>query len=164
MDIESHDLRADTSVPRLDLDWAGALREIAGTETYLVATVRPDGRPHVVPVLGVWVDDRLVFNTSGAARKARNLAANPAITMTAPGSDYDFTVEGTAHPVTDETALGRIAAAFRTKYPWWEPQVRDGRFFAGESDEPREVFAVRPRNVYGFGKAKGFSATRWSVR
>ena len=160
--VESHDLHADGSVPRLDLDWAGALREIVSTETYLIATVRPDTTPHVVPVLGVWVDDRLTFNTSGTARKARNLTYNPAITVAAPGSEYDFTIEGTARQVTSEDSLRLVATAFPAKYPWWHPQVRDGRFIAEETGAPREVFAVDAHQVFGFGNAKGFAATRWT--
>jgi nitroimidazol reductase NimA-like FMN-containing flavoprotein (pyridoxamine 5'-phosphate oxidase superfamily) len=161
--VTSHDLRVDPPPPRLDLDWAGALREIASTETYLVSTVRPNSTPHVVPVLGVWVDDRLTFNTDAKARKARNLQANPAIAVSAPGAQYDFTIEGTAHRVTDEAALHRVAAAFAAKYPWWHPHVRDGHFHADESAAPRAVIAVHARNVFGFGKASGFTATRWSL-
>lgn len=108
------------------------------------------------------VDDRLHFNTSPAARKAVNLAGNPAITLAAPGTDYDFTIEGTARLVTDQTALRRVAAAFPGKYPWWHPQVREGHFVAADDGQPRHVFAVDPRNVYGFGKAHGFTAARWS--
>jgi hypothetical protein len=65
--------------------------------------------------------------------------------------------------VTDEAALRSGAAAFSAKYPWWHPQIRGGRFFAADSGEPRQVFAVHPRDVYGFGKAHGLSATRWHV-
>jgi Pyridoxamine 5'-phosphate oxidase len=161
--VTSHDLRADPPPPRLDLDWGGALRAIADTETYLVSTVPPDCTPHVVPVLGVWVDDQLTFNTDEKARKARNLQANRAITVSAPAADYDFTIEGIAHRVTDEAALHRVAAAFSEKYAWWHPYVRQGHFYADESAAPRAVIAVQARNVFGFGKASGFTATRWSL-
>lgn len=126
----SHRLRSPEPVPLLDLDWPAALEQIASTETYLIATVRPDSTPHVVPVLGVCVDGHLTFNTAQQARKARNLASNPAITVVAPGADYDFTLEGTAYPVTDGDALRRAAAAYPRKYPWWHPQVRNGQFYA----------------------------------
>lgn len=158
----AHPLRGEIAPPALDLDWDAALDQIAATETYLVATVQPDARPHVVPVLGVWVDDALTFQTSRTARKAHNLAANTAITVAAAGRDYDFTITGEADTVTDEPALQRIAAAFATKYDWWHPEVVDGQFVTDETRAPRAVFRVRPRHVYGFGKAFGFSATHWS--
>jgi Pyridoxamine 5'-phosphate oxidase len=37
--------------------WAEGRRRLAEGDTYWLATVRPDGRPHVMPVLAVWVDD-----------------------------------------------------------------------------------------------------------
>src|SRR4051812_40748605 len=82
-------LRSNAPVPLLDLEWDEAVAKIAGTETYLAATVSPDGRPHVVPVLGVWVEGMLTFNTDVSARKARYLAKNPAIAITASSGDYD---------------------------------------------------------------------------
>jgi nitroimidazol reductase NimA-like FMN-containing flavoprotein (pyridoxamine 5'-phosphate oxidase superfamily) len=158
-----HRLIGAVDVPALDLAWSEAFDAIADTETYLVATVRPDGAPHVVPVLGVWVGQVLYFNSGSAAQKARNLHQNPQISVTAPGTSYDFVIDGSATPVTEPEVLERVAAAFPRKYPWWHPQVRDGAFVAAEEDDtPRIVFAVAPRSVFGFGKAHGFSATRWS--
>jgi nitroimidazol reductase NimA-like FMN-containing flavoprotein (pyridoxamine 5'-phosphate oxidase superfamily) len=154
-------LRSSAPVPLLDLDWAGAAAEIAGTETYLAATVSPDSRPHVVPVLGVWVDGELVFNTDASARKARHLARNPAIAVTAPGDDYDFTLEGFAEQITDASALHAVADAFPRKYEWWHPQVVDGRFVADDRGVVRVVYAVHAENVFGFGKKSGFSGVRW---
>jgi nitroimidazol reductase NimA-like FMN-containing flavoprotein (pyridoxamine 5'-phosphate oxidase superfamily) len=151
------------SVPALDLSWRQAFDIIAGTETYLVATVRPDMAPHVVPVLGVWVNGSLHFNSASRARKARILGENPHISVSAPGTDYDFVIEGRAELVTDSAGLEQVAAAIPQKYPWWHPQVRDGAFVADDADDtPRVVFAVVAHNVFGFGKAHGFSATRWS--
>lgn len=158
----AHALRGNPPPPHLDLDWAAARQEIAGTENYHVCTVGSHAAPHVVPVLGVWVDDALMFNTERSARKFHHLEANPATAIAVPGSAYDFTLEGRADAVTDPAVLARVAAAFPVKYAWWHPTVRDGEFFADETSEPRAVFAVRPRNVFGFGKAKGFSGTRWS--
>jgi PPOX class probable F420-dependent enzyme len=54
----------------------------AGTRTAKIATVRPDGRPHVVPVWFDVDDDRLVFSTSSTSVKARNLLADPRVAVT----------------------------------------------------------------------------------
>ena len=44
---------------------------------YWLSTVRPDGRPHVTPLLGIWLDGALYFCTGPDERKAKNLARNP---------------------------------------------------------------------------------------
>ncbi len=54
--------------------WAEARGRLADTDLYWLATVRPDGLPHLVPILAVWVDGALHFVASRTSRKARNLA------------------------------------------------------------------------------------------
>lgn len=44
---------------------------------YWLATVSPDGRPHVRPILGLWLDGAFYFISAETTRKARNLAADP---------------------------------------------------------------------------------------
>jgi nitroimidazol reductase NimA-like FMN-containing flavoprotein (pyridoxamine 5'-phosphate oxidase superfamily) len=149
------------AVPLTGLSWAAARRRLAGGDTYLLATVRPDGQPHVVPVLGVWLDGALHFNTGRTARKARNLAGNPRCVVTVAGDDLDLVVEGVAMKVREEARLQQVAAGFPSKYPWWHPFVHDGVFYADDAGDPRDVFAVAPTVVFAFGKQEGFSATRW---
>ena len=45
--------------------------------TYWLATVRPDGRPHVMPLLGLWLADAFSFITGESTRKGNDLARNP---------------------------------------------------------------------------------------
>lgn len=116
----AHGLIGAASVPALDLSWRQAFDIIAGTETYLVATVRPDMAPHVVPVLGVWVDGVLHFNSASRARKARNLGENPHVSVSAPGTDYDFVIDGRVEQVTDAAAGaggGRLSAEISVVAP-----------------------------------------------
>jgi len=49
--------------------WSEARERLADADTYWLATVRPDGLPHLVPVLGVWVDGALCFVASPTSRK-----------------------------------------------------------------------------------------------
>ena len=55
--------------------------EIAGLLTdaqlYWIITVRADGRPHAVPLVGVWHDGAFAFCTGGEEQKQRNLDVNP---------------------------------------------------------------------------------------
>ena len=57
--------------------WEQARELLARAELYWISTVRPDGRPHVTPLIAVWLDGALYFSTGEEERKARNLAANP---------------------------------------------------------------------------------------
>lgn len=154
-------LAGEESPPPLDLDWPQVRERLDGAEDYYVASVSAAGAPHVVPVLGVWLDDHLHINTDPRARKARQLRANPAVAVLVAGPDYDFTIEGTATLVRDETLLRRVAAGFPVKYDWWHPWVEDGRFYANETDVPRDILAISPRAIFGFGKASGFCGSRF---
>src|SRR5580658_1079010 len=78
-------------------DWTRAQVELADSEVYWLSTVRPDGRPHVTPLLGVWLDDALYFCTGPDERKAKNLAQNPRCVLTTGRNDLDgldLVVEG----------------------------------------------------------------------
>ena len=70
--------RATASPEATATDWADARRELAAAELSWLSTVRPDGRPHVTPLLTVWRDGALHFCTGARERKARNLAGEPA--------------------------------------------------------------------------------------
>jgi hypothetical protein len=131
-------------------------------EIYWLSTVRPDGRPHVAPLISVWLDGALHFCTGPGERKARNLAGNAhCVLMTGNNSmkeALDVMVEGTAVRVTDDALLRRLADAYAAKYGW-RFDVRDGAF-CGDGGEAH-VFAVAPAKVLGFRRGKEYSATRW---
>jgi PPOX class probable F420-dependent enzyme len=58
-------------------------REFLDQHVYLtLATRNPDGSQHVVPVVYLFTDGRFHVATSSATRKARNLAADPEVTVT----------------------------------------------------------------------------------
>ena len=54
------------------LPWKWAEGRLRKSRQYWMITVRPDGRPHVMPVWGLWRDDGFYFSTGGRSRKARN--------------------------------------------------------------------------------------------
>jgi nitroimidazol reductase NimA-like FMN-containing flavoprotein (pyridoxamine 5'-phosphate oxidase superfamily) len=101
------------------------LRE--STATYWLATVRPDGLPHAVPVLAVWVDGSLFFSAGESTRKARNLVRNPRCVVTVEEEPLDLVVEGTASKVRHQDTLQRVAGAYASIYDW-HVTVRDGAF------------------------------------
>ena len=61
------------------LAWSHVEERMSKAHNYWVSTTRPDGRPHVMPVWGVWIERRFYFGTDRRSRKGRNLARQPAI-------------------------------------------------------------------------------------
>jgi uncharacterized pyridoxamine 5'-phosphate oxidase family protein len=156
--------------------WAEACRRLQAAEVFWLSTVRPDGRPHVTPLLAVWLDDALYFCTGPTERKAKNLARNPHCTLTTGCNGLreglDLVVEGDAVRVTDDVTLRRLAGAYESKYGSdWRFTVRDGAFrHAAESlrgdDDPGValVYQVAPVVAFAFGKGAEYSQTRWRLR
>ncbi|MER7518020.1 pyridoxamine 5'-phosphate oxidase family protein [Streptomyces sp. NPDC126499] len=144
--------------------WGEAVRRLAAAEVYWLTTVRPDGRPHVTPLIAVWWEGALHFCTGPDERKARNLAVNRRVALTtganALAEGFDLVVEGEAVRVTDEEALRALAEAYVDKYgEEWRFGVRDGGFVSDGGTAL--VFAVSPRTAFGFAKGTPYGQTRW---
>jgi nitroimidazol reductase NimA-like FMN-containing flavoprotein (pyridoxamine 5'-phosphate oxidase superfamily) len=147
--------------------WDAAQQVLESAELSWITTVRADGRPHVTPLVAVWLDGTLHFTTGPGEQKAVNLAANPHVVVTTGCNDWnrglDVMVEGQAVQVRDETSLHRLADAWRTKWDGrWQFGVRDGGFHHEDGGEVL-VFAVTSTKVLAFGK-EPFSQTRHSVQ
>ncbi len=145
--------------------WAEARRRLAEGQWYWLATARPNGRPHVRPVLAVWLDSALYFCSGNTARKAKNLTRNSHCVITVGSDDAHLVVEGKAAKVSDEATLQRVAEVYASKYEW-QVTVRDGAFYADygaptAGPPPYEVYEVTPTTVFGFGTDETFSPTRW---
>ena len=143
--------------------WAIGREQLEKAEIYWLSTVHPDGRPHVTPLIAIWLDGALHFCTGPDERKAKNLAENPHCVITTGcneiGDGIDIVLEGTAVGVTDESRLWKLAAAYKTKYNW-DFDARDGAFLNKDGGRA-DVFEVAPETAFGFGKGGTFSQTRW---
>ena len=83
------------------------------------ATVRPDGRPHLVPIWFVVEGERWYVCTGAGSVKARNLKENPAVSLALEDGDHPFVVEGQARAIdTAESVAASVAAKFKAKYDW----------------------------------------------
>jgi hypothetical protein len=93
--------------------WGDGRKAIEQAEVYWLSTVRPDGRPHVTPLLAVWQDDALHFCTGADERKAKNLEHNPHCVLTTGNNalhgGLDIVVEGDAVRVRGTETLQRLA-------------------------------------------------------
>jgi hypothetical protein len=146
--------------------------------TYWIATADPDSRPHVMPVIGLWLDGAFYFISGESTRKARNLASNPACVMTVGMSTLpalDLVVEGKVVRVTDNAMLQRVATGYSTELHWPLTVRGDGVFGPNAptaGPPPYAVFELRPATVFGLPGLTGMdkkgkrrkppiSPTRW---
>ena len=98
------------------LSWAYVTGCLAAAHNYWIATTSPRGRPHVMPVWGVWMGTSFYFSTDPSSRKRRNLAANPAIAVHLESGEEAVILEGTAAIVSDRAVLAAIDDAYQAKY------------------------------------------------
>jgi len=98
------------------LPWPTAVERLERARNYWIVTTRPDGRPHAMPVWGVWLDGALWFSTGRRSQKARNLARDPSLVAHLESGDDVVILEGEAGEVTDAAALERFADAYEPKY------------------------------------------------
>ena len=86
------------------VSWQQVSDALAAAELYWLTTVRRDGRPHITPLVGAWVDDAFVFCTGPEEQKAQNLNHSTAVAVTTGVNTWndglDIIVEGDAERVT----------------------------------------------------------------
>ena len=132
---------------------------------YWIATTRPDGRPHVMPVGIVWDDGSFYLVTGPGTQKGKNLAHDPRCVVSVAAPGLDVVAEGEAKVIRDEGELQRLAAEL---FSDWGPQVRDGAFwheFSAPSagPPPWDVYEITPTTFYAVASAEPFGATRWRL-
>jgi uncharacterized pyridoxamine 5'-phosphate oxidase family protein len=132
------------------LRWSWARERLTRTQNYFLTTVREDGRPHVMPVWGVCIDDVFYFSTGETSVKGRNLKTNPNCVVCPGDADEAVILEGKAQRVTNRTVIKKFAAAYLKKY----------KFDITTMDSP--IYAVHPHVVFGeIEKSYTQTATRW---
>jgi nitroimidazol reductase NimA-like FMN-containing flavoprotein (pyridoxamine 5'-phosphate oxidase superfamily) len=148
--------------------WDDVERLLTEAQLYWIISVRADGRPHAVPLVGVWADGGFVFCTGAEEQKRHNLEVNPNVAVTTGStgangwdSGEDVVVEGTAQRVTDADALRALAAAWFAKYgEAWKYEVRGDEFVevshsGGATEGGAWVYRVTPAKALLFGGAHG---------
>ena len=98
------------------LPWTWAVGRLSTTHNYWVATTRKDGRPHVMPIWGVWLDGVFYFSTGRRSRKSRNLRANPSCVICPEGAGEAVILEGLAEELMDSDTRRRVRDAYKKKY------------------------------------------------
>jgi PPOX class probable F420-dependent enzyme len=83
-----------------------------------LASVRPDGRPHLVPVWFLWQGETILLFSKPENQKVRNIRQNPAVIVSLDATDHgnDVTVlEGVAQLI-DEPDMSTALPDYASKY------------------------------------------------
>jgi hypothetical protein len=164
--------RTPTEVTNLDrygsseLAWSRGSDRLAGSplpEVFL-GTSRPDGRPHAARVGALWYDGDVYFTSGPGTRKSRNLAENPACTISMSLEGIDLVLEGEATRVTDRPALEAVAGLYRQG--GWPAEVEGEAFTAPYSapsagPPPWDLYRFTFHTIFGVATVEPYGATRW---
>jgi len=138
------------------LPWSWAEERLTASHDYWVATIWPDGRPHVTPVWGVWADGAVWFSCAPRSRKARNLRADPRCSVTTDNALEPVVVVGVAELVAGVEAIRPFADASIAKY---------GGDVSLEFYAENATFRVSPSVVFALTEDDfAGSPTRWRIK
>ena len=142
-----------------DIPWAEVQARVAAAADYWLCTVRPDGRPHAVPIWGAWLDEAFYFYTEPQTQKVKNLTAQPEVVVHLESAADVVIVEG---PVQEVAAGGAAwhacARALFAKYK--DPQTGTGLQLAA-APRAAVVFRLRPRHVRAWAHGNSFAQSHW---
>ena len=137
--------------------WSLARERLANPEpgqTSWLATVRPDGSPHLMPIIAFWIEDAFHFVVGEGTRKGRNLAADGRCVIATGSStlpSLDVVVEGHAEPLTDEAAVRRIAEVLKGNN--WPLEARGEKVYGPNAPTagppPYSIYRMVPSKVFG---------------
>ena len=132
----------------------------------VLGTVLPDGRPHAAGVGAMWIDDAWYIVSGPGTRKSRNIANNPACTLTARLPGFDIVFNGVARRVTSAKELERVAATYNES--GWPAEVEDDGFTApytapSGGPPPWNLYRLDPKQAVGVTNMPPLNgATKWT--
>jgi PPOX class probable F420-dependent enzyme len=138
------------------LPWSWARDRLVASHDFWLATARPDGRPHLMPVWGAWDGESLWFSSARGSRKAINLRARPHCSVATDNAYEPVIVEGDALAVADKQQLRAALDLENRKY---------GTDYGAEmiDTEHNTWFRLRPIWVFSLDEDDFTgSPTRWS--
>jgi hypothetical protein len=132
--------------------------------TWFLGTVRPDGRPHAAGVGAIWFDGDVYFVSGPGTQKSKNLAANPACTLSVSLDGIDLVFEGEAKRITDPATLKSVVGRYN-EGGW--PAAVEGDAFSGPFSAPSagpppwHLYRLEFAAVFGVAGEAPHGATRW---
>lgn len=141
-------------------EWATAEAKLAHADTVWLATTRPDGRPHVIPRWGVWLDNQFFYDGAPTTVHVRNLAANDRVALHLESGTDVVIVHGASGPTTPPSTwlAVQLVAAFHHKYAaqGYRPQLD-----AWDDDVAGGLCRLEPRQAMAWASFPT-DATRWT--
>lgn len=155
----------------IDAGLSGDITQAPGTggpdrHTCWLATIDPDGAPHVTGVGGFWSDGAWWVVAGRSSRKARNMERDPRCTMSVAVKDADVVVECDAALVTDPDVVAGIAAT-AAEGGWPASVDESGTAIIAEYSAPSagpppwHVYRLTPRAATAVVTVEPGGATRW---
>ncbi len=136
----------DQPVSYLTWDWVAA--QLAESKHYWLCSVRPDGRPHVVPRWGVFLDGKIYYDGSPETRHSRNIDSNPNVSLHLENGMEAIILEGTSGPAGKPSPEfgNRLSQEYKRKY--------EGLGYAPEPDswDGGGLYVFAPRQCIAWSK------------
>ena len=130
------------------------LAEPEDSRTSWLATTRPDGRPHLMPVIAFWIDGAMHMVVGEETRKGRNLSADGRCVVATSSStlpSLDIVIEGHAEPLTGDDAVRHMAEVLNEK--GWPLEAKGDKVFGPNAPTagppPYTIFRIVPSKVFG---------------
>ena len=135
------------------LPWSWVVEQVTVSRNYWICTTRPDGRPHAMPVWGLWLDDAVVFSTDPESLKARNFLARPDVVVHLESGDEMVVIEGRVEAL-DRSLLEAFVEAYDVKYA-----------YRPTAEQTTGVYVIRPQRVLAW-REQDFptTATRFTLQ
>jgi nitroimidazol reductase NimA-like FMN-containing flavoprotein (pyridoxamine 5'-phosphate oxidase superfamily) len=104
--------------PTASVTWEYVEKRLSESKNYWMSSVRPNGRPHVIPRWAVFIDGKIYYDGSPETRHAQNIVQNPHVALHLESGDQALIAEGVAKPAGKPAAklAKRIAQAYSAKY------------------------------------------------
>jgi PPOX class probable F420-dependent enzyme len=133
--------------------------------TCWLATINPDGSPHVTGIGALWVEGTFWFETGPTTRKGRNLARDPRCTLSVATDEFDLVVEGDAAIQTDPDVVATMAARWAEDWPVTVDDSGTALTAAYSAPSagppPWYVYRITPRAASALLIVEPGGATRW---
>jgi hypothetical protein len=143
------------------LSWQHVNTLLGDALNYWIGTTTSDGRPHVRPVWGAWVDNTLYFDGSPETGWGRNILRDPRISAQVDAVDDVVMVEGVvvSVPRADEELVQKLLVSCRAKYM---PKYNYDHIIEADGWRERGLFSLKPTKIIAWNVANfGTSPTRW---
>jgi len=138
------------------IPWSAVDVAMRAARTIWLATTRPDGRPHAVPMWFVWRSDAVYMMSRSGMQKAVNIRRQSWVVLHLSSGDDAIILEGSAVCVDDTAELDAVDRVWAAKY------VDPG---SGTRDTVRvddvDVWRVAPTHVMAWAYGDIGNRTDW---